>query len=68
MSRLLITINEEECCSSGICAMTAPDVFDQRDEDGVVVLLSPEPEPALHAEARKAARSCPSLASEVQEV
>jgi len=67
VSRLLITINEEECCSSGICAMTAPDVFDQRDEDGVVVLLDAEPEPGLHAEARKAARSCPSLAIEVQE-
>jgi len=67
-ARLLITIKEEECCSSGICALTAPDVFDQREEDGVVFLLDKDPEPALHAEVKDAARRCPSLAIEVEEI
>ncbi|MEV1121985.1 ferredoxin, partial [Actinosynnema sp. NPDC049800] len=33
-------------------AWAAPDVFDQRDEDGVVVLLDPEPAEHLHAAVR----------------
>ncbi|GFG81485.1 hypothetical protein MPRG_47610 [Mycobacterium paragordonae] len=47
--------------------MNAPEVFDQRDEDGVVVLLNPNP-PAEQAEAtRKAAAFCPALAIHIEE-
>ena len=34
-----VTIDEEKCCGAGTCVMVAPEVFDQRDEDGVVILL-----------------------------
>ena len=68
VSRLLITVNEEECCSSGICAMTAPDVFDQRDEDGVVKLLQTEPDEALYEKVLGAARKCPSKAIKVEKL
>lgn len=47
--------------------MNAADVFDQNDDDGVVVLLVPEPGPE-HAEAtRKAAAACPALAIHLDE-
>ncbi len=47
--------------------MTAPDVFDQRDEDGVVVLITDNPA-AEHAEAtRRAAAMCPALAIHIEE-
>lgn len=47
--------------------MNAPELFDQRDEDGVVVLLNANP-PAEQAEgARRAAAACPALAIDIEE-
>lgn len=40
-----ITVDEEKCCGAGQCVLIAPEVFDQRDEDGIVVLLDAEPGP-----------------------
>jgi hypothetical protein len=48
--------------------MLAPEVFDQRDEDGVVVLLDPEPGEALRATVREAADMCPSGAISVSAI
>jgi ferredoxin len=62
-----ITIDEERCCGAGQCVLAAPDVFDQRDEDGVVVLLDAAPPAAQHAAARDAAAICPAAAIMVQE-
>ena len=31
-----ITVDEEKCCAAGQCVLIAPEVFDQRDEDGIV--------------------------------
>ncbi|MEU5839976.1 ferredoxin [Streptomyces diacarni] len=60
-----ITIDEEKCCGAGQCVLVAPEVFDQRDEDGVVVLLEAEPPAEQHAAAREAAAVCPAAAIEV---
>jgi ferredoxin len=47
--------------------MHAPEIFDQRDDDGVVVLLNEHP-PAEQADnARKAAAGCPALAIHIEE-
>ncbi len=34
-----VTVDKDKCCGAGTCVLVAPDVFDQRDDDGVVVLL-----------------------------
>jgi ferredoxin len=47
--------------------MNAPEVFDQRDEDGVVVLLNPNPSPEQAEGARGAAAACPALAIHIEE-
>lgn len=57
-----VTVDQERCCSAGNCAMLAPDVFDQRDEDGAVVLLDASPAPDLHDAVREAAAMCPASA------
>jgi ferredoxin len=54
-----ITVDEDRCCGAGQCVMIAPEVFDQREEDGVVVLLDPAPPPSLLPEVRNAASVCP---------
>lgn len=47
--------------------MNAPEVFDQRDDDGVVVLLEETPGADLAEGARRAAAACPALAIHIEE-
>lgn len=62
-----VTVDQDACASSGNCVMQASAVFDQRDEDGVVVLIDDNP-PVVHAVAtRRAAASCPAQAIHIEE-
>ncbi|OFJ54956.1 ferredoxin [Mycolicibacterium grossiae] len=62
-----VTVDQDRCVSSGQCVLNAMDVFDQRDDDGVVELLMPEPGPEYADETRKAAAACPALAIHIEE-
>lgn len=62
-----VTIDLDKCISAGQCVLTAPEVFDQREEDGLVVLLNPSPPAALADDVRQAATLCPALAIAVEE-
>ena len=62
-----ITVDEEKCCGAGQCVLAAPDVFDQRDDDGIVVLLDATPPPEQYGAVREAAAVCPAVAIDVQE-
>jgi ferredoxin len=62
-----ITIDEMKCCAAGQCVLAAPDIFDQREDDGIVILLDADPPEELHAAAREAAAVCPAVAIEVHE-
>ena len=56
-----VVVARETCVGAGQCALVAPDVFDQ-DDDGIVLLLQPDPEgPDLDA-TTKAVRLCPARA------
>jgi ferredoxin len=57
-----VELDEPKCVASGQCVMAAPEVFDQRDDDGVAILLQVEPGPELHDEVREAAAVCPAAA------
>lgn len=41
-----LTVDQDKCCGAGACVLSAPEVFDQRDEDGIVTLLTPNPAPS----------------------
>lgn len=62
-----VTVDQDKCCAGGNCVMLAPDVFDQRDSDGVVVLLTDTPGEGLQAAVREAAEVCPSAAISIHE-
>ena len=47
--------------------MHAPDIFDQRDDDGVVVVLDENPSVDQADNARKAEAACPALAIHIEE-
>jgi ferredoxin len=57
-----VVIDEEKCVAAGQCVNSAMDVFDQRDEDGIVMLLSEVPPAELEDDVRQAAAVCPALA------
>jgi ferredoxin len=62
-----IHVDEHKCVGAGQCVMAAPQVFDQREEDGVVVLLQNHAEIGLEPSVRKAAKLCPALAIRIEE-
>ena len=62
-----VTVDQDKCIASGQCVLLAPEVFDQRDEDGVVVLLNSNPPPELDDVVEEAAQVCPSLAITVED-
>ena len=61
-----IVVDEVKCTGAGQCVLAAPEVFDQRDEDGTVVLLDPSPPDELLPQVEDAITSCPALAITVR--
>ncbi|HEY3501763.1 MAG TPA: ferredoxin [Actinocatenispora sp.] len=62
-----VTLDQDACVASGQCVMAAAEVFDQRDEDGIAVLLDETPA-AEHADGvRQAAAVCPALAIAIED-
>lgn len=62
-----VTVDQDKCVGSGQCVLTAAEVFDQRDEDGIVVLLDPTPQADLAADVHQAVAMCPAMAITVEE-
>ncbi|WP_434443533.1 ferredoxin [Lentzea sp. E54] len=62
-----VAVDVPRCVASGQCVLIAPEVFDQRDDDGLVVLLDDAPPPASHAGVRESALVCPAAAIRVIE-
>jgi ferredoxin len=54
-----ISADTGKCCSSGMCVVRAPEIFGQRDDDGLVKVLEPNPPARLFQSARDAAAGCP---------
>ena len=57
-----VTVDQDKCCGSGQCVLAAPEVFDQREEDGIVILLDADPQEHLMPKVREAATICPAAA------
>lgn len=57
-----IVTDTTRCVGAGQCVLTEPDVFDQSEEDGTVVLLVEHVEGDQLAAAEEAVDMCPSQA------
>ncbi|MER6007824.1 ferredoxin [Nonomuraea angiospora] len=57
-----LSVEADKCVAAGQCVLLAPEVFDQREEDGVVVLLDETPAAEQHGTVREAAMVCPAAA------
>jgi len=62
-----VTVEEDKCCAAGTCVMIAPEVFDQREEDGIVILLEAAPSEDQHEAVRECVNVCPAGAIHVSE-
>ena len=62
-----VTVDTDKCVASGQCVLASGAVFDQRDDDGVVILLNENPDSELHEEVRLAAQMCPASVIHVTE-
>lgn len=61
MTAKRIDVNVDRCVGGGQCVLAAPQLFDQDDRDGTVILLR-QPDAADIEEASQAALVCPARA------
>lgn len=61
-----VTVDHEKCCAFGQCVVLAPEVFYQREEDGLSVVLATEPDARPRDAVREAAAYCPAAAIQVE--
>lgn len=62
-----VIVDQDACVASGQCVLTAAGVFDQREEDGIVVLLAENPPAEAADDVREAASLCPALAIRIED-
>jgi ferredoxin len=62
MALARVDLDQSRCVTSGQCVLTAPEVFDQREKDGVGIVLTDSPAPELHDKVREAEAGCPAAA------
>jgi ferredoxin len=62
-----VRIDKDQCIGAGQCVLSAPEVFDQDEEDGTVVLLQETPPATSQDEVRRAANFCPAQVIEFDE-
>ncbi|MBU7600223.1 ferredoxin [Streptomyces sp. P38-E01] len=63
-----VTVEEDRCCGAGSCVLVAPEVFDQREDDGIVLVLDERPPAERHRAVREAVAVCPTSTISVAEV
>lgn len=62
-----VIVEQDKCVSAGNCVAHAPQVFDQDEDDGSVILLDATPSAELADAVREAAAACPAMAIHVEE-
>ena len=61
-----VAIDRSRCVGAGQCVRVAPDVFDQDEQDGLVVLVDTNPGDDIADYVRKAAQLCPAQAIRIE--
>ncbi|WP_327139162.1 ferredoxin [Nocardia sp. NBC_01327] len=55
-----VTADRNICIGAGLCALTAPAVFDQDDDEGLVIVRDAHPDNMTEPAVREALNICPS--------
>ena len=59
---LEVRADRDKCVSAGLCVTAAPDVFDQDEDTGAVIVKDGTPPASLAADVEQAAGVCPAMA------
>jgi ferredoxin len=62
-----VTVDQDKCVGSGQCVLAAKDIYDQRNEDGIMVLGDTDSPVGRLPDVRHAAVTCPALAIAVED-
>jgi ferredoxin len=62
-----VRVDRDLCIATGNCVLTAPDVFDQDEDDGTVVVLSESIGSDQEDAVRKAVTLCPAHVISVED-
>ena len=62
-----IVADQSRCAGAGQCVLTDAGLFDQDQEDGTVIVVTPDPPAAQHEHDRQAVRLCPSGALRLED-
>jgi ferredoxin len=62
-----VAVNRSKCIAAGQCVLKSPRVFDQDEDDGIVVLLTENPSSEDVEATKVAARVCPAGAIQIIE-
>jgi ferredoxin len=62
-----VIVSTDKCIASGACVLASPQVFGQRDEDGVVRILNEHPSLDLLNRVRQAVELCPALVFRIED-
>ncbi|RPE37508.1 ferredoxin [Streptomyces sp. Ag109_O5-1] len=62
-----VELDEPKCVASGQCVLAAPEVFDQRDEDGIAFVVDGQPPEDVLDAVREAVAICPAAAIRLAE-
>ena len=66
-ARVKVSVDTHRCVGAGQCVRIVPEVFDQRESDGIVLLLEELPPADLTPYLEKAVRLCPARAIALQD-
>ena len=61
-----VVIDRARCVGAGQCVRVAPEVFDQDEEEGLVLLIDSSPATGRAACVRRAALLCPAQAIRIE--
>jgi len=61
-ARVRVVADRSKCMGAGMCALNAPEVFDQDEDEGLVVVLDAEPPAERRFAVRDAVNLCPASA------
>ena len=62
MIAMKVAVEKDHCIGAGMCSLTAPAVFDQDEEEAVVILLDESPPETEREAVAQAVDRCPAAA------
>ena len=64
---MIVQADRDRCIGAGQCVLSAPELFDQGEDDGLVLVLEASPSPAQFEPARAAVAACPASVLSLRE-